>query len=57
MRPIQYQGQDDVGGNDEGRVGYIGDDGCVVGDGLRRDDGTADQQQEQVCRVSRHRCT
>lgn len=56
MRPIQYQGQDDVGG---GRVGYIDDDdGDVdVGDGLRQDDGTADQHQEQICKESRRRCT
>ena len=59
MRPIQYQGQDDVGG---GRVGYIDDDDDDdgdgdVGDGLRQDDGTADQHQEQICKESRRRCT
>lgn len=54
MRPIECQGQDDVGG---GRVGCIDDDSVVVGDGLRQDDGTADQQQEQICKESRRRCT
>lgn len=54
MRPIQYQGQDDVGG---GRVGYIDDGDVDVGDGLRQDDGTADQHQEQICKESRRRCT
>ena len=61
MRSIQYQGQDDVGGDDEGRVCYIDHGIVVVGDGLRQDDGTADKQQEQVCRdtcrESRRRCT
>ena len=56
MRPIQYQGQDDVGGD---RVGCI-DGGGVddVGDGLRQGDGRADEQhQEQICRESHRRCT
>lgn len=61
MRPIQYQGQDDVGGGQDdvggGRVGYIDDGDVDIGDGLRQDDGTADQHQEQICKESRRRCT